>query len=64
MREDIKWIQDILMKKDSMSSELCMKQERDRNSVIEKRRGLHLEENDKKDTQNTSSSLDRQLPDV
>lgn len=43
----MKWIQDILRQKESMSSELCIKQE---GNIIEKRRGLQseAEENDKK----------------
>lgn len=47
VREDMRWIQDVLRQKESMSIELRIKQEGDRNSIIEKRKGLHSEDDKK-----------------
>ena len=41
VRDDIKWIQDLIKEKEVMSEEIRYKEERERNSILEKRAMTH-----------------------
>ena len=55
-REDLKWIQDLLNQKSVLASQLSAKEEKKRNSILEKRAAMHSKMTVDRDASNNKIS--------